>query len=122
MNGFKNAAGFRQAGGGLVVVLGNATQSADFNRGFGSWLPVKMIEGATGGRRTGNRPAENFVLMTDIRMDHPIFQPFREPHSGTFTNARFFSHARLSPGPEAEIPARFENGDPALVDGRQGAC
>jgi hypothetical protein len=74
-----------------------------------------MMEGATGGRGMGNRPAENYVLMTDIRMDHPIFQPFREPHSGTFTNARFFSHARLSPGPEAEIPARFENGDPALI-------
>jgi hypothetical protein len=106
---------FVKAGGGLVVVLGNATQAADFNRGFGSWLSVKVIETAPAGSRMGKRPAEDYVLMTDVRMDHPIFQPFREPHSGTFSNARFFSHARLSLGPDGEIPARFENGDPALV-------
>jgi hypothetical protein len=50
-----------------------------------------------------------------VRMDHPIFQPFGKPHSGAFSSARFFDHARLSVTSDAEVPARFDNGDPALV-------
>jgi hypothetical protein len=106
---------FVRAGGGLVVVLGASTQPADFNRTFGTWLPVKATEAASTGKRARNRPAENYALMTDIRMDHPIFQPFGKPHSGTFSNARFFGHTSISVDSAAEVPARFDDGDPALV-------
>jgi hypothetical protein len=41
--------------------------------------------------------------------------PFSEPHSGSFSNARFFRHAKLSPGRESEVLARFDNGDPAVI-------
>jgi hypothetical protein len=106
---------FVEAGGGLAIVLGDATRSADFNRTFGSWLPVKMTEASAAGDRAKNRPAEDYVVMTDVRADHPIFQPFGKPHSGTFSSARFFRHARITAGAGAEIPARFDNGDPALA-------
>jgi hypothetical protein len=105
---------FVKSGGGLAVVLGESTKPADFNRSFGSWLPVKMAETAPP-PSTRKRPADDYILMTDVRMDHPIFQPFSAPHSGTFSSARFFSHARILAGSGAEIPARFDNGDPALV-------
>jgi hypothetical protein len=105
---------FVRAGGGLAVVLADAVHAADFNRSFGSWLPVR-VEGPAIPESFGNRPVENYVLMTDVRMDHPIFQPFSRPHSGSFSSARFFRHARMSVGSGAEIPARFDNGDPALV-------
>ena len=65
---------FVKTGGGLIVVLGNETRAADFNRGFGSWLPVKMIDRVVVARNKRARPAENYVLMTDVRMDHPILQ------------------------------------------------
>lgn len=107
---------FVKSGGGLVIVLADSSRAADFNRSFGSWLPVKIVDSATG--RSNTRPrsaAEDFVLMTDIRMDHPIFHPFSEPHSGTFSSARFFEHARLTVDSGGDIPARFDNGDPALV-------
>jgi hypothetical protein len=104
---------FVKAGGGLAVVLGGSIQSSDFNRSF-AWLPVRM-EDAAAENRARNRPAENYVLMTDVRIDHPIFQPFGKPHSGAFSSGRFYGHARLSPGADAEVPARFDNGDPALV-------
>ncbi len=106
---------FVRSGGGLVVALGNSVQPEDFNRGFGSWLPVKMVAASAAGSLMRSRPADTYALMTDVRMDHPIFQPFREPHSGAFSSARFFGHARLSVGAAADVPARFENGDPALV-------
>jgi hypothetical protein len=104
---------FVKAGGGLAIVLGGSIQPPDFNRSF-AWLPVQMANSPVESR-TRNRPAENYVMMTDVRIDHPIFQPFGKPHSGTFSSGRFFSHALLSVGAGAEVPARFDNGDPALV-------
>jgi hypothetical protein len=96
------------------VVLADSSRSAEFNRSFGSWLPVKIGPGsAEGSARV--RPSEDYVLMTDVRMDHPIFRPFSKPYSGIFSSARFFDHARISAGPGAEVVARFDNGDPALV-------
>ncbi len=106
---------FVKAGGGLAIVLGDSTDSADFNRSFGSWLPVKIAETASAVSRIRDRPADDYVLMTDVRLDHPIFQPFNKPHSGTFSSARFYGHAKISVGSGVEIPARFDNGDPALV-------
>jgi hypothetical protein len=74
-----------------------------------------MIGPAAAERAARNRPIEEYNLLTDIRMDHPVFQPFNNPHSGSFSSARFFDHARVSAGPGAEIAARFDNGDPALI-------
>lgn len=104
---------FVKAGGGLAIILADSSQAADFNRSFGSWLPVKVE--ATGPERGSRRPSEEYMLMTDIQMDHPIFRPFSNPHSGSFSGARFFDHARVSAGPGVEVPARFDNGDPALL-------
>ncbi len=106
---------FVKGGGGLVIVLGDSTQPSDFNRSFGSWLPVKMDESPSAEGRPRRRPAEDFVLMTDIRMDHPIFEPFGKPHSGTFSSAKFYSHSRILADSGAEVLARFDNGDAAVV-------
>ncbi|MBN1569140.1 MAG: BatA domain-containing protein [Acidobacteria bacterium] len=106
---------FVASGGGLAVVLGDFVQAAEFNRSFGSWLPVRMLESSVARRRAGDRPAEQYSLMTDIRMDHPVFQPFNRPHSGTFSSTRFFYHAVVSAGSGAEVVAKFDSGDPALI-------
>lgn len=106
---------FVMSGGGLIIVLGDSMQTSDFNRSFGSWLPVKMNETPAGAGRSRNRPTENYVLMTDIRMDHPIFEPFSKPHSGTFSSTKFYSHSKISVDSGAEVLARFDNGDAALV-------
>jgi hypothetical protein len=107
---------FVKAGGGLIVVLANNSLAEDFSRSFGSWLPFKVEEAPDNtGRRPSGGAAEDYVLLTDLRTDHPIFRPFSEPHSGSFTGARFYEHARLVVSAGAQILARFDNGDPALV-------
>jgi len=106
---------FVRGGGGMIVVLGHATQASEFNRSFGSWLPIKMEEASSGKARSGTRPVDDFVLMTDIRTDHSIFKPFGKPHSGNFSSARFYNHSRLVAGSGTEVLARFDNGDPVLV-------
>jgi uncharacterized membrane protein len=104
---------FVKSGGGLIVILADSSRYADFNRSFGSWLPIKASEAAP--RKAGLRSEDDYILMTDVRMDHPIFRPFSEPHSGNFSSARFYRHAKLTIESGAEAPARFENGDPALI-------
>ena len=107
---------FVKGGGGLIVVLADNSMAADFNRSFGSWLPLKVAEASgNAGRRPGSGSADDYSLLTDLRMDHPIFRPFSEPHSGSFSTTRFYRHARVSAGEGAQILARFDNGDPALV-------
>jgi hypothetical protein len=111
----KRLEAFVNNGGGMLLVLGGTTRASEFNRSFGTWLPVRMDE-TTYGRRVGKgETADSFVLMTDIRTDHPIFEPFAKPHSGSFSSARFFGYAPVTAGPGAEVLARFDNGAPALI-------
>jgi hypothetical protein len=110
--GQKKIQEFVRSGGGLILVLADSSRALDFNRDFGSWLPVKAAETGRSANRIGS---DNYVLMTNVRTDHPIFQPFGEPHSGTFATARFFGHVQLEATGKGEVPARYDNGDPALV-------
>ncbi len=107
---------FVKGGGGLIVVLANSSMAEEFNRSFGAWLPFKIEDsGGAYGSRPGTRISEDYALLTDLRMDHPIFRAFSEPHSGTFSSARFFDHARLVTSAGGQVLARFDNGDPALA-------
>jgi uncharacterized membrane protein len=106
---------FVRNGGGMIVVLGNSMVPSEFNRSFGAWLPVKMSDTSPGKRHAGARLTDGFAVMTYIQTHHPIFQPFGKPHSGTFTGARFYDYSRITANSGAEILARFDNGDPALV-------
>jgi hypothetical protein len=105
---------FVQQGGGLVVVVSDDARAADFNRSFGSWLPLKIGVSADRERRSVGARSD-YLLLTDLRWDHPIFRPFSAPHSGNFTGARFYRCARLSLNGPAEVLAHFDNGLPALV-------
>jgi hypothetical protein len=105
---------FVRGGGGLIIVLADSSLAVDFSQSFASWLPLK-IEAAGSERGLIARPAEDYALLTDLGMDHPIFRAFSEPHSGTFSSARFFKHARIRVSAGGQVLARFDNGDPALV-------
>jgi hypothetical protein len=114
---------FVKEGGGLAIVLADAESAAGFNNSFGTWIPVKVEVGAP--RQTtrpgqGSRPVQDYALLTDVRMDHQVFRPFSEPHSGSFTTAKFFQYARVAAGPGSEVLARFDNGYPALVSANIG--
>jgi len=107
---------FVRGGGGLMIVLADFALAADFTRTFGTWLPLKAGEAPANPRHDPDTSqTENFALLTDLRMGHPIFHPFSEPHSGTFSSTRFFNHARIQVAAGAQVLARFDDGDPALV-------
>jgi hypothetical protein len=111
---------FVQGGGGLVVIAGDPAVGGAFNRSFGAWLPIEVASPAGGAARGNLRPGEDYVLLTDVRLDHAIFRPFAEPNSGSFSSARFYKHAPLVVKGGAQVLARFDNGDPALIEARVG--
>jgi hypothetical protein len=55
----------------------------------------------------------------DVRLDHPLLQPFRETPAALVA-PRFLRHARLEPANGGEIVARFDDGSAAIVERREG--
>ena len=63
------------------------------------------------------QPAD-YAMFGDIDFQHPIFAPFADPHYSDFTKIHIWKYRRLKAGvlPGARVLARFDGGDPALVE------
>lgn len=102
-------------GGGLIVIAGDHAEwpAAD------GLLPVRL------GERV-DRTVRDVARLGYTDFGHPVFDLFRTPRSGEFSTARFYGYRALNPGnrtdaeAEARILARFDDGSPALVEGRLG--
>ncbi len=94
-----------EAGGGLLVVAGERS----------AWPAdgPDLLPGAVGSPedRAGRGGALGFVDYS-----HPVFEVFGAPRSGDVTTARFFRHRPVEPHPEAVTLARFDDGQPALLE------
>jgi hypothetical protein len=62
-------------------------------------------------------PSDRYALLAEIDFTHPLFAPFADPRFSDFTKIHFWKHRRLATNnlPGARVLARFDNGDPALV-------
>jgi hypothetical protein len=63
--------------------------------------------------------AANYAMLGEIDFRHPLFEPFAEPRFSDFTKIHFWNYRRLSDLaqlPKSRALARFDNGDPALVE------
>ena len=65
---------------------------------------------------------DKYALLSQLDFEHPLLAPFHEPRYSDFTKIHFWKHRSLDPArlPGAKILARFDNGDPALMDLRIG--
>src|SRR5262249_16187163 len=79
---------FVESGGGLVIATGPHTEPATFNQVLQNLAPAKL-EGAV--RLSGGRGAD-YVVMSEIKTDHPIFELFKR--SGRLAMARVFGYFR----------------------------
>ena len=105
---------FVESGGGLIISAGSHTEDATFNQVFQNAAPAKLEEkvlfrGGSGG---------DYVTMSEIKTDHPIFEVFRQ--SGRLASARVFGYHRATPREGAAVLARYEDGNPALIEATQG--
>ncbi len=101
---------FVEGGGGLLIGAG---QRASWPASRSQWLP-----GAIGPPvdRTRGTPAR----LSGMDYGHAIFEPFRAPRSGDFSTTRFYSYRALGAAKNASVLARFDTGEPALVERAAG--
>ena len=61
---------------------------------------------------------QKYSLLGEIDFTHPLFKPFADPRFSDFTKIHFWKHRRLDAQqvPNARVLARFDNGDPALIE------
>ncbi|WP_419163763.1 VWA domain-containing protein [Candidatus Palauibacter sp.] len=94
-------------GGGLLIVLGSNTSMdrwSDAGQGLLGGTPGQLVD-AGGGRR-----------LSWLDYDHPVFELFSAPRSGDFSGARFHRFWELEPAPGTNVLARFDSGEPALLE------
>lgn len=59
-----------------------------------------------------------YALLGELDFGHPILAPFASPAYSDFSGIRFWRYRQCDPDefPSARVPARFDSGDPALID------
>ncbi|MEY4939191.1 MAG: hypothetical protein RIQ93_926 [Verrucomicrobiota bacterium] len=60
----------------------------------------------------------NYAMFAEIDFQHPLFAPFADPRFSDFTKIRFWKYRKidLSGVNVSRVVARFDSGDPALVE------
>jgi hypothetical protein len=103
--------GWIRDGGGLIVAAGRRLSA----RAGGSALLPGTIRGAV------ERMNDRGGAFGEVSLDHPVFTPFREGGAGALGAARFLRYPRITADSGAEILARFDDGNPALLERVTGA-
>lgn len=69
------------------------------------------------------RKEDQFLLLGSIEFTHPLFAVFANPKYNDFTKVHFWTEwpLRLKDGAESQVVAKFDNGDPAVVERPRGA-
>ena len=101
------------AGGGVVIAPGE-TRTETWPAQWRSVLP------ATVGQIV-DRTGEAGGTLSSVDYSHPIFELFNAPRSGDFSTARFLRYRALTPQAGANVPARFDDGSPAIVERTVGS-
>ncbi len=102
---------FVEAGGQIIVSTGPRTDAETFNSSLQRISPARLREAV-------QTKAGDSVAITEVKFDHPIFEVFQE--SGRLASANVIGYFRSEPNANAAVLARFEDGSPALVEGRTG--
>jgi hypothetical protein len=97
---------FVNAGGGLLVVLGEQSAASAWSGETAGLLPGPFGPAV-------DRSAEWGATLAYVDYTHPVFEIFRGPHSGDFSTSRFFRYLRLDA--RDGVLARFDDGAPALA-------
>jgi Aerotolerance regulator N-terminal/von Willebrand factor type A domain len=100
---------FVEGGGGVFVALGERASwpaSADILPG----VPGPPVDRTRG-------PA---ARLGALEYGHPLFEVFRGPRTGDFASARFYGYRSVTPAANIKTLARFDDGQPALMERRLG--
>jgi hypothetical protein len=101
---------FVERGGGLLIAAGER----------GSWPPDRAALVPAVVSEEVDRTKGQAARLVGVEYGHAVFEPFRAPRSGDFSAARFYGYRAVTPAESAAVLARFDDGAPALVEGRRG--
>jgi hypothetical protein len=95
------------AGGGQALVVVGEGDSTTLQKLLD--LPRLHVEEAGG---------TDFALLGELAYSHRLFAPFADPRFGDFTKIHFWKHRRapIAETDGLKVLARFDNGDPAIVE------
>lgn len=102
---------FVEQGGGLFVVL------KDRNPWSGTEMP--LMPGTLGA--PVDRLGSGGGTLGFLDYSHPIFDEFKDPRNGNFSNVRFYKYRALTPAATDRVLARFDDGGAAMVERSLGA-
>jgi hypothetical protein len=102
---------FVNNGGQMIISTGPRTEADTFNTSLQQVMPATLREAV-------QTKAGDSVAITEVKFDHPIFEVFQE--SGRLAAANVIGYFRSEPKANAAVLARFEDGSPALMEGRTG--
>lgn len=123
---------FAERGGTLLLVPDGDDVSATMLSFFDDVALNKKNEAALEEVRpnesqesTINEPAlsrEKYLLLGEIDFTHPLFATFASPRYNDFTKIHFWKHhsVKLTASATTRVVARFDNGDPALIERSTG--
>ena len=100
---------FVERGGGLIIAAGRHAEAAEFNRVFRDVSPAEL------GEKVQTR---GYALMSQVKMDHPIFSAFRK--SGRLTSTRVYGYHRVSLADRAATLAALDDSSPMIIEGLFG--
>ncbi len=105
---------FVEKGGGLILVLGEASSRSSFAEAAGALLPAPLGGVVDRARDWGG-------TLSYLDYGSPVFEVFNAPHSGDFSGAKFFRYRAFDSAPSGGVLARYDDGVPALVERRVGS-
>jgi len=96
---------FVDLGGLAIVLLPDAAA--------GAWLQ-------SSGFAVSEGTMKDYALLEGIDFEHPVFRPFATPGLRDFSKVRTWRHRRITLPENARVLAKFDSGDPALIDWPSG--
>ena len=113
---------FVENGGGLFISAGDQVDPDLYGRELGPLLPMSLhVEKTATSRAAGGVGAARFA---EVDFDHPALSIFTGEAREGLLGARTFRYLLARPGRPGGSPARvlaaFDDGAPALVEGRRG--
>lgn len=100
-------------GGGLVVHVGGRLGGRRSGAASGALAGATTIGGLADRRAGGG------AVLGEVRTDHPLFSPFRTTPAA-LSAPRFWQFPRLTPSVGTDVLARFDDGQPAVLERRLG--
>lgn len=105
---------YLQAGGGLLLFVGEGVSANRYNAEFRDFLPAKL------GNMEASADRDFGWRLGRFDTNTPVFAPFLQPNSGDLRLASFSKRFALALEGPGTVLASFEDGVPLLVERRVG--